>query len=646
MIFRERYCAFIKEVYLPEMALKEENTYDVIVVGAGHAGCEAALASARMGAHTLLLNLYLDNTALMPCNPSIGGPAKGHITREIDALGGEQAKAADSSAIHMRWLNTSKGSAVRALRAQCDLLDYHKHMIRVLESTGNLYVHQAMVTDLLVKDGKVKGVKTWLGETYNASCVIITTGPYTNGKVFIGPVSFPSGPLGQMPSLQLPHSLRQIGFKVGRLRTDTSPRLHADTIDFSSLKSQQSSDEPLCFSHWGKPRIYGGYSCYLTRSTQMTHEIIRSSLYRSPLFKGDIESPGPRYCPSIEDKVIRFPDKESHLIFLEPTARHSKEIYMQNFSTSLPYDVQVKMVRSVPGCERAHILKPGYAIEYDYFLPTQLYPWLETKLVEGLFFAGQINGTSGYEEAAAQGLMAGVNAVLKLRDEEPLVLARHEAYIGVLIDDLVTKGTEEPYRMLTSRCEYRLLMRHDNADKRLAPIGRRLGLIDDDSWNVLIKKWRIMEEEIDRLRKIKIYPSQHVNDLLLPLGQASIVEPLSAYDLLKRPGVDYEILSKLAPLSEGLDKEIKSRIEVEVKYSGYIQKQNALASKMKRIEQLRIPRELNYDEVVGLSSEGREKLKKIMTNTLGQASRISGVTPSDLQVLWMYLETRERNIAS
>jgi len=623
-------------------SVRDENTFDVIVVGAGHAGCEAALVSARMGARTLLLNLYLDNTALMPCNPSIGGPAKGHITREIDALGGEQARATDASTLHIRWLNTSKGPAVRALRAQCDPSDYHRHMIGTLETTDNLYVHQAMATDLLTEDGRVVGVKTLLGQIYNASCVIITTGPYTNGKVFIGQVSFPSGPLGQMPSLKLSSSLRQIGFEVDRLRTDTTPRLHADTIDFKSLKAQQSAAEPLCFSHWGEPRVYRGFSCYLTRSTPRTHEIIRSSLSRSPLARGDLESPGPRYCPSIEDKVIRFPDKESHPIFLEPTSRYTKEIYMQNFSTSLPYDVQVEMVRSIPGCERAHILKPGYAIEYDYFPPTQLHPWLETKLVEGLFFAGQINGTSGYEEAAAQGLIAGINAVLKLRGEEPLVLGRHEAYIGVLIDDLVTKGTREPYRMLTSRCEYRLLLRHDNADRRLAPIGRRLGLIDDVRWNVLTRKWKAIDDEIDRLKSVRVYPSQAVNDLLFSLGQKPIDEPILAYDLLKRPGIDHKFICKIVPPPQPLDDEVKSRVEIEVKYSGYIQKENALAAKMQRIEQLRIPRDMDYDDVFGLSSEGREKLKKIMPGTLGQAGRISGVTPSDLQVLWMYLETKER----
>lgn len=627
------------------MIYKDDRNFDVIVVGAGHAGCEAALVSARMGARTLLLNLYLDNIALMPCNPSIGGPAKGHITREIDALGGEQAKAADASTIHIRWLNTSKGPAVRALRVQCDLSDYHKYMRNTLETTINLYVHQALVTDLWVEKGRVRGVKTWLGEEYYSPCVIITTGPYTNGRVFIGSHSFPSGPLGQMASLELSNSLKRIGFIMGRLRTDTTPRLHADTIDFTSLTKQDSADEPLCFSHWGIPRIYSGYSCYLTRSTGKTHEIIKSSLTRSPLTKGEINSPGPRYCPSIEDKVMRFPEKESHPIFLEPTCRHSKEIYMQNFSTSLPYDVQVEMVRSVPGCERAHILRPGYAIEYDYFPPTQLYPWLETKLVEGLFFAGQINGTSGYEEAAAQGLMAGINAVLKLRKEDPIVLGREEAYIGVLIDDLVTKGTEEPYRMLTSRCEYRLLMRHDNADKRLAPIGRRLGLIDDEKWSLLLKKWKFMDEEIDRLKGTKIYPSYEVNTLLSSLNQPKLEETVSAYDLLKRPGIDYDILYKIAPLEESLNEEIKSRIEIEVKYSGYIERQTSLASKLQRIEQLRIPLDLNYDEIKGLSSEGREKLKKILPGTLGQAGRISGVTPSDLQILWMYLEMRSKNKA-
>jgi len=622
--------------------IPEENKYDVIVVGAGHAGCEAALASSRIGVRTLLLNLYLDNMALMACNPSIGGPAKGHLTREIDALGGEQGKAADASTLHIRWLNTSKGPAVRALRAQCDLYDYHHHYKMTCEKTPLLELRQEEVVDLWVEDGKIKGVKTNIGSVYEAKAVILTTGTYLGGKVHIGLTNFASGPLGQIPATKLTKSLREIGLEVGRLKTGTTPRIHRDTVDFKGLMRQDSDSEPLCFSHWGKKKLYEGYACYLTRSNEKTHEIIRKNLDRSPLFTGAIEGVGPRYCPSIEDKVVKFPDKESHMVFLEPVSRDSVEIYMQNFTTSLPFDAQVEMVRSLPGCEKAWIMRPGYAIEYDYVPPTQLYPWLETKKIRGLFCAGQINGTSGYEEAGAQGIIAGINAALLVKGEEMIVLDRSQAYIGVLIDDLVTKGTNEPYRMLTSRCEFRLLLRHDNADVRLSHIGRRLGLIDDERWSVLTRRWKAMEEERERLEKTRIYPSEKVNEVLKEVGSSPLDEPILAFELLKRPEITWEIINKIAPSDKNLEKEVIDRVSLEIKYDGYIKRQLKQVERMRNMEKVKIPEDMDYDQVPGLLNESRQKLKKIKPQNLAQASRVSGVTPADIQILWIEIEKRRR----
>ncbi len=618
------------------------TTYDVIVIGAGHAGCEAALASARMGVRTLMLNLYLDNTALMPCNPSIGGPAKGHLVREGSALGGEQARAADASTMLVRWLNTSKGPAVRALRAQCDLHDYRDHYVKVLQTTPNLDVHQDTVTDIVVEEGRVRGVRTLYGLAYEAKAIVVTTGTYLRSLVHVGFTSFRSGPMGQNSSTELSNSLEDAGVRLERIRTDTTPRLHLDTIDSSSLVEQRSDPEPLCFDLWGEGRVYDGYACLLTRSTPGTHDVIHANLERSPLYKGKMEGLGPRYCPSIEDKVIRFPEKGSHPIFLEPVSRRNREVYVQNFSTSLPYDVQVEMVHTLPGCERAHITRAGYAIEYDYVPPTQLLASLETKAVKGLFCAGQINGTSGYEEAGAQGLMGGINAALSVRGEEPLVLRRDEAYTGVLIDDLVTKGTNEPYRMLTSRCEHRLLLRHDNADRRLAPIGRRLGLIGDDRWNALLRRWERRDREAERLRSVKLAASDALNERLREAGTAPVAESVTAAELLKRPEVTYALVAAFIPPESPLDGEDIRCVETEIKYAGYIGRQERAAAQLSRMDHAKIPDDFDYASVPGLLAESRQKLERVRPMTLGQAGRISGVTPADIQLLSIVLETRRR----
>jgi len=616
--------------------------YDVIVIGGGHAGCEAALVSARMGASTLMVNLYHDNVALMACNPSIGGPAKGHLTREISALGGEQARATDASTLHIRWLNTSKGPAVRALRAQCDLNDYHHHYIKALEHAENLDVFQDIVTDLYIEKNEIRGVKTRLGLTFESRAVIITTGTYLGGKVHIGLNSFDSGPLGQVAATKLTGSLREHGFEVGRMKTGTTPRIHADTVDWDSLQRQDSAEEPLCFDFWGEKRTYHGFACYVTRSNALTNDIINRNLYRSPLYIGKIEGVGPRYCPSIESKVIAFPEKESHLVFLEPVARDSKEIYMQNFSTSLPFDVQEEMVHSVPGCEKAKIIRPGYAIEYDYMSPLQLKPDLETKKVRGLFCAGQINGTSGYEEAAAQGIVAGINAVLGIRNEEPVILSRSDGYTGVLIDDLITKGTSEPYRMLTSRCEYRLLLRHDNADRRFAPVGRELGLIDDEKWKGLRQKWSRIDNEVERLFNTRIRPSSDLNDELSNMGSSPVSESIMASTLLSRPGVDYDLINRYCPDPVVLSPDEKIGVSVDIKYRGYIQRQMRQVRKLEKMEQVRIPDDFDYTLVPGLLAESMQKLENVRPRTFGQASRISGVTPTDLQLLSIYLHARKR----
>lgn len=613
--------------------------YDVIVVGGGHGGCEAALAAARMGAKVLQLNLFLDNTGHMACNPSVGGPAKGHLVREGSALGGEQAEAADHSAMLIRRLNTSKGPAVQALRAQCDLKVYEVHMLTAVTTQKNLEVRQELVTDLWIEKGRVWGVRTRYGYVYEGSAVILATGTFLGGKVYIGTESFSSGPLGQVSAMELSRSLKDSGLAMGRMRTDTPPRLHLDTLDRDSLTAQGSAEEPLAFSLWGEGRVHQGYYCYITRSNSFTHEIIRRNLDRSPLASGTMEGSGPRYCPSIEEKVIKFPEKESHLLFLEPVSGSNKEVYVQNFSTSLPWDVQTDMVRSLPGCERAKILRPGYAIEYDYIIPTQLGPSLEVKAVEGLFCAGQINGTSGYEEAAAQGLLAGINAVLKVRGEDPVILGRSEAYMGVLVDDLVTKGTTEPYRMLTSRCEHRLLLRHDNADRRLSPLGRRLGLLNDEKWKAILARWKRLDDEAKRLEGAKISPSEGLNEALAALGSAPLRETVTASDLLRRPKVSYGLVERFSPSPAPPVGEEREALEVIVKYQGYIDRQQRQVARVSRMDGVSIPEGFDYDGVPGLLAESRQKLAAVRPRTLGQGLRISGVTPADIHLITVYLHS-------
>lgn len=621
--------------------MKIEEKYDVIVVGGGHAGCEAALSAARMGSKVLMLNLYLDNTAMMPCNPSIGGPAKGHLVREIDALGGEMAKAADKATHHLRWLNTSKGPAVRTLRAQCDPVKYGNHYRTSILTCPSLEVHQAMVTDLLTEKGKVVGVKIRTGQTFLSKTVIIATGTYLAAKIHIGLTSHKSGPLGMVSSSGLARSLRKTGLNVGRLRTDTTPRVLADSINWEILDRQESINEPESFSLFGEKKVHEGIICGLTRTNKETHAVVKKYFDRSPLIQGTLDSEGPRYCPSIDDKIIKFPEKDTHPIFLEPINPEGREVYLQNFSTSMCLEAQFESVRTLRGCESAHILRPGYAIEYDFVDPTQLHPWLETKTIANLFLAGQINGTSGYEEAGSQGLMAGINAALRVKGLDPLVLRRDQAYIGVLIDDLVTKGTSEPYRMLTSRCEYRLLLRHDNADARLSPTGKEIGLLQDNEWNILQKRWREMEEETQRIKNIKIPPSEKINQILRGAVSSPLDEGIPAAELLKRPEISWGVFSEIT--SSTIEKELGERISVSAKYKGYIDRQMRHVEKFRRMEILKFPEDFDFSEVTGLSAEGKQKLIKFMPLTLGQASRISGVPPTDIQLLWVAVENKRRS---
>ncbi|TDL94337.1 tRNA uridine-5-carboxymethylaminomethyl(34) synthesis enzyme MnmG [Macrococcus brunensis] len=612
--------------------------YDVIVVGAGHAGVEAGLASARMGAKTLMLTINLDSVAFMPCNPSVGGPAKGIVVREIDALGGQMAKTIDKTHIQMRMLNTGKGPAVRALRAQADKVLYQQEMKDVIENTPNLDIMQGMVEHLIIEDGKVTGVETVIGTTYHADAVVLTTGTFLRGEIILGKIKYSSGPNHQMPSIKLANHLRDLGFDIVRFKTGTPPRVNGNTIDYDKTEIQPGDDVGRAFSYDTTEYILDQLPCWLTYTNDKTHQIIDDNLHLSAMYSGMIKGTGPRYCPSIEDKFVRFNDKPRHQIFLEPEGRNTKEVYVQGLSTSLPEHVQRQMLQSIPGLERADMMRAGYAIEYDAIVPTQLWPSLETKKIDGLFTAGQINGTSGYEEAAGQGLMAGINAAAKVLGREPLILGRADAYIGVLIDDLVTKGTNEPYRLLTSRAEYRLLLRHDNADLRLTEIGHDIGLISDERYSRFEEKKAAIEEEINRLSNVRIKPNEHTQNLIAEHGGAALKDGILAIDLLKRPEMDYAAIREILADDIEVSEEVAEQVEIQTKYAGYIDKSLQQVEKMKRMEDKKIPENIDYDAIHSLATEARQKLKEVKPLSVGQASRISGVNPADVSILLVYIE--------